>query len=105
MGLFSLFGKAKDMDDGVAEARSTEGAFLIDVREPNEFASGHVAGASLPAPLRTGTCWRARRGQVGTHLPLLRKRREVRPRGGQAQVQGVHERARHRRYQGLYGSA
>ena len=49
MGLFSLFGKAKGMDDGVAEARSTEGAFLIDVREPNEFASGHVAGAtSLP---------------------------------------------------------
>ena len=40
MGLFSLFGKAKDMNDGVAEARSTEGAFLIDVREPNEFASG-----------------------------------------------------------------
>lgn len=49
MGLFSLFDKAKGMDDGVAEARNTQGAFLIDVREPNEFASGHVAGAvSLP---------------------------------------------------------
>lgn len=49
MGLFSLFDKAKGMDDGVTEARSTEGAFLIDVRELNEFASGHVAGAtSLP---------------------------------------------------------
>lgn len=49
MGLFPLFGKAKGMDDGVAEARNTQGSFLVDVRESNEFASGHAAGAiSLP---------------------------------------------------------
>lgn len=49
MSLFPRFGKDKGMDVGVDEARRTQGALLIDVREPNEFTSGHVAGAtSLP---------------------------------------------------------
>ena len=98
MGLFSLFGKAKGMDDGVAEARSTEGAFLIDVREPNEFASGHVAGAtSLPLSEleRVGELVEDRSAPIFLYCAS----------GGQTQAQGVHERARHRRYQGLHGSA
>ena len=47
MGLFSLFGN-KGMDAYVAEAAQL-GAVLIDVREPGEFAGGHVPGAiSIP---------------------------------------------------------
>ena len=34
-----------DINKGLAECRSTEGALLIDVREPEEYASGHIPGA------------------------------------------------------------
>lgn len=44
MSLFqSLFGP--DINDGVAEARATAGAVLIDVRTPQEFSAGHIEGA------------------------------------------------------------
>lgn len=44
MSFFSaLFGP--DINEGVAEARSTGGAVLIDVRTPEEYASGHIEGA------------------------------------------------------------
>ena len=42
--LASLFG-GPDINDAVAEARATDGAVLIDVRTPGEFAEGHIEGA------------------------------------------------------------
>lgn len=37
------------MDDGVEKFRNTPGAVLLDVREPEEYAEGHVPGSvNLP---------------------------------------------------------
>ena len=48
MGLFSGF-RAPGMDEGVQQYRSTEGAVLVDVRETDEYAAGHVPGSvNLP---------------------------------------------------------
>ena len=44
-----LFG---NINKGVEEYRSTLGAILVDVREADEFASGHIPGA-VNAPLST----------------------------------------------------
>ena len=35
----------ENINKGVEECRATEGAQLIDVREADEFASGHIPGA------------------------------------------------------------
>ena len=38
-----------DINKGIEEYETTEGAVLIDVREPDEFESGHISGAvNLP---------------------------------------------------------
>ena len=42
-----LFG---NINRGLEEFRSTPGALLVDVREPDEFASGHIPDA-VNAPL------------------------------------------------------
>ena len=48
MGLFSAMA-VPDINEGLAEFSKTKGAFLIDVRDPDEFASGHIPGAvNLP---------------------------------------------------------
>ena len=48
MGLFSAMA-APDINAGVAEYRKTKGAVLLDVREPDEFAAGHIPDAvNLP---------------------------------------------------------
>ena len=39
-----MFSK-KDINAGVAEYASREGALLIDVRDEEEFAAGHIPGA------------------------------------------------------------
>ena len=44
-----LFGK---INRGLEACRATSGAILVDVREANVFASGHVPGA-VNAPLST----------------------------------------------------
>ena len=44
-----LFG---NINKGLEEYRSTPGAVLVDVREPDEFASGHIPGA-VNEPLST----------------------------------------------------
>ena len=49
MGLFGIFGKGMDAYVGQAQR---EGATLVDVREPSEFAGGHVEGA-INVPLRS----------------------------------------------------
>lgn len=50
MGLFGM-GARKSIDAYVADA-PREGATLVDVREPSEFANGHIEGA-LNIPLRS----------------------------------------------------
>ena len=44
-----LFG---NINRDLALCRSTEGALLVDVREPAEYAAGHIPGA-VNAPLST----------------------------------------------------
>ena len=47
----SMFGfmRAPDINEGVKECRSTEGAVLLDVRTPEEYKEGHIPGCtSLP---------------------------------------------------------
>ena len=39
-----------NINRGVEECRRTPGALLVDVREPDEFAAGHIPGA-INAPL------------------------------------------------------
>ena len=37
--------RGPDINQGVEEYKNTPGAFLIDVRSPQEYASGHVPGS------------------------------------------------------------
>lgn len=53
MGLFdSLFGagkKTSEMDEGVKKWKAAPGSVLVDVRERDEYAAGHVPGSvNLP---------------------------------------------------------
>lgn len=41
-----------NINDGVKECRGTAGAILLDVREADEFCSGHIPGA-ISVPLST----------------------------------------------------
>ena len=41
MGLFSFL-QTKDINSGVRSFLSTEGAVLLDVRTPEEYAEGHI---------------------------------------------------------------
>ena len=47
MGLFTF---GADINKGVAEFQTTAGAVLLDVRNPEEYASGHIPG-SISIPL------------------------------------------------------
>ena len=48
MGLFSFMGGA-DINAGVREYRAAENALLLDVREADEYAQGHIPGSrNLP---------------------------------------------------------
>lgn len=51
MGLFDLFKRA-DINKGVEEYKGTEGAVLVDVRTPGEYAEGHIP-ESVNVPLQT----------------------------------------------------
>lgn len=44
MSLLSFL-KLPDINKGVEEFQKTKGAVLLDVRDPEEFASGHISGA------------------------------------------------------------
>lgn len=48
-----LFG---NINKGLEEYRATSGAILVDVREADEFRSGHIPGAvNVPLPAITST--------------------------------------------------
>jgi len=51
MGFFDFF-KQPDINKGVADYRSTQGAVLLDVRTPQEYREGHIPG-SKNVPLQT----------------------------------------------------
>ena len=44
MGFLNIF-KGANINDGVKQFNDTPGAYLIDVREPGEYAQGHVPGS------------------------------------------------------------
>ena len=47
-----FFFRRTNINDAVEECRNTPGAVLMDVREADEFRSGHIPGA-INAPLST----------------------------------------------------
>ncbi len=49
MGIFDMF-RSPDINSGVQQFNSTPGAVLIDVREEDEYAQGHIPG-SINIPL------------------------------------------------------
>ena len=51
MGFFDFL-KQPDINKGVMEYRNTNGAFLLDVRTPQEYREGHIPG-SKNVPLQT----------------------------------------------------
>lgn len=51
MGLFTFL-RSPDINEGVNNFNSTQGAVLLDVRTPEEFKEGHIPG-SKNVPLQT----------------------------------------------------
>ncbi len=50
MGLFEFL-KTPDINEGVKICTATPGAVLLDVRNPDEYAAGHIPGSiNLPLP-------------------------------------------------------
>ena len=48
MGFFDRF-KSPDINEGLERFRAVDGAVLLDVREPDEYADGHIPGSvNLP---------------------------------------------------------
>ena len=64
MGLFSF---GADINKGVAEYQATPGALLVDVRNPEEYASGHIPG-SISIPLAALPARYSERGAPDTPL-------------------------------------
>ena len=50
MGLFNFFRNTADINTGVAEYETNDGAVLIDVRTAEEYRDGHIDG-SVNIPL------------------------------------------------------
>lgn len=50
MGLFNFFHNTSDINTGVAEYETNDGAVLIDVRTAEEYRDGHIDG-SVNIPL------------------------------------------------------
>lgn len=50
MGLFNFFRNTTDINTGVAEYETNDGAVLIDVRTAGEYRDGHIDG-SVNIPL------------------------------------------------------
>lgn len=52
MSIFNFFNRGSKFNEGIEEARNTNGALLLDVRTKEEFKAGHVPGA-INIPLDT----------------------------------------------------
>ena len=50
MGLFNFFHSTADINTGVAEYKTNDGAVLLDVRTAEEYRDGHIDG-SVNIPL------------------------------------------------------
>lgn len=51
MGVLDFL-KSTDINEGVEGFRATPGAILLDVRNPDEYAAGHIPGSvNLPLPM------------------------------------------------------
>ncbi len=50
MGFFNFFSSTADINTGVAEYKTTDGAVLLDVRTAEEYYDGHIDG-SVNIPL------------------------------------------------------
>ncbi len=49
MGLFDFFRNTSDINAGVAEYKTNDGAVLLDVRTAEEYSDGHIDGSvNLP---------------------------------------------------------
>ena len=86
MGIFSFL-RGHDVNAGVEEYRSTDGAVLLDVRTANEYRQGHIEGSvNLPldkigrignlvkdknTPLYVHCLSGARSGQAVSHLKKM----------------------------------
>ncbi len=91
------------MNEGLQEYRSTKGAVLIDVREPEEYRSGHIPNAlniplgyiqRLPAERETPVFVYCLRGSRSRHaVAVLRKAgfKKVKSIGGIRQYRGPIE--------------
>ena len=68
MGLFDfLKSKRPDITAAAANMKNEPGARLVDVREPDEYAAGHIPG-SINLPL--GTLPASGRGVLGKNAPV-----------------------------------
>ena len=67
MGLLKLFSR-KNINEGVADYQNTPGAVLVDVRDPDEYRSGHIPGG-VNVPL--GTMAQIRQAVPDTATPLF----------------------------------
>lgn len=45
MGLFNFFRNTADINTGVAEYETNDGAVLLDVRTAEEYRDGHIDGS------------------------------------------------------------
>lgn len=45
MGLFNFFRNTADINNGVAEYETNDGAVLLDVRTAEEYRNGHIDGS------------------------------------------------------------
>ena len=86
MGLFSFL-RGRDINEGVAEYQSTDGAVLLDIRSVEEYRGGHIEGSvNLPldkiatvgtivkdkdTPLYVHCLSGARSGQAVSHLKQM----------------------------------
>ena len=79
-----LFG---NINRGLEECRATSGAILVDVREADEFASGHIPGA-VNEPLSTVNKTALPKGRPA--VPLLSAWNPEQAGGGNTEEDGIH---------------
>ena len=80
-----FFFRKTSINDALKDCRNTPGAVLMDVREADEFRSGHIPGAvnvPLPSPAMKrapADAWRRGEGSSTSILTAARSRVPSRP--------------------------